>query len=168
MSPRAFISGIADKTLSAAERSFLRDADPWGVIFFGRNVESPEQVKRLSASIRDALGRPAPILVDQEGGRVQRLGPPHWPTYPAGALFGTLYDIDPRLGLTAAQLSARLIAADLTEVGVTVDCLPLADVPIAGADAVIGKRAYGTEPGKVTAIARAVTDGLEQGGILPV
>src|SRR6476620_10713722 len=168
MSPRAFISGSADRTWSAAERSFLRDADPWGVIFFGRNVESPEQVKRLGASIRDALGRPAPILVDQEGGRVQRLGPPHWPTYPAGAVFGQLYDIDPDLGLAAARLSARLIAADLTDLGVTVDCLPLADVPVVGADAVIGDRAYGTSPAKVAAIARAVTEGLEQGGILPV
>jgi beta-N-acetylhexosaminidase len=99
---------------------------------------------------------------------VQRLGPPHWPDYPPGAAFSALYDIDPALGLTAARLSARLIAADLTEAGISVDCLPLADVPVPGADAVIGNRAYGTEPGKVAAIARAVTDGLDQGGILPV
>jgi beta-N-acetylhexosaminidase len=119
--------------------------------------------------LRDAVGESgAPVLIDQEGGRVQRFGPPHWPVYPAGAVFGALYDIDPVLGLTAARLSARLIAADLLETGVTVDCLPLADVPVAGADAVIGNRAYGTEPGKVAAIARAVTEGLEQGGILPV
>ena len=99
---------------------------------------------------------------------MQRLGPPHWPVYPPGAVFGALYDIDPALGLTAARLSARLIAADLIDLGITVDCLPLADVPVAGADAVIGNRAYGTEPGKVAAIARAVTEGLEQGGVLPV
>jgi beta-N-acetylhexosaminidase len=99
---------------------------------------------------------------------VQRLGPPNWPAYPPGAAFGRLYDTDSALGLTAARLSARLIADDLIQTGVTVDCLPLADVPVAGADAVIGDRAYGTEPGKVAAIARAVTDGLEQGGILPV
>jgi beta-N-acetylhexosaminidase len=110
----------------------------------------------------------APVLIDQEGGRVQRLGPPHWPAYPPGAAFGRLYDIDPTLGLAAARLSARLIADDLLPLGVTVDCLPLADVPIAGADAVIGDRAYGTRPDKVAAIARAVTDGLEKGGILPV
>ena len=108
------------------------------------------------------------MLIDQEGGRVQRLGPPHWPVYPPGAVFGALYDIDPGLGLTAARLSARLIAADLHETGINVDCLPVADVPVAGADAVIGNRAYGTEPGKVAAIARAVTEGLQQGGILPV
>jgi beta-N-acetylhexosaminidase len=109
-----------------------------------------------------------PVLIDQEGGRVQRLGPPYWPVYPPGAVFGALYDIDPQLGFKAARLSSRLIAADLIDLGITVDCLPLADVPIAGADAVIGNRAYGTEPGKVAAIARAVTEGLEQGGVLPV
>jgi beta-N-acetylhexosaminidase len=119
--------------------------------------------------MRNAIGNPeAPVLIDQEGGRVQRFGPPHWPVYPPGAVFGVLYDIDPALGLSAARLSARLIAADLIASGVTVDCLPLADVPVPGADAVIGNRAYGTEPGKVAAIARAVTEGLELGGILPV
>src|SRR5206468_3700126 len=95
-------------------------------------------------------------------------GPPSWPAYPAGAAFGRLYDQQPQLGLKAARLSSRLIAADLTELGITVDCLPLADVPAAGADAVIGDRAYGTEPDKVASIARAVTEGLEEGGILPV
>ncbi len=119
--------------------------------------------------MRETVGvADAPVLIDQEGGRVQRLGPPHWPVYPPGALFGALYDIDPALGLSAARLSARLIAADLGDLGISVDCLPLADVPVAGADAVIGNRAYGTEPEKVAAIARAVTEGLEQGGILPV
>jgi beta-N-acetylhexosaminidase len=110
----------------------------------------------------------APVLIDQEGGRVQRLGPPHWPAYPPGAVFGSLYDRDPALGLKAARLSNRLIAADLADLGIDVDCLPLADVPVAGADNVIGNRAYGTEPAKVAAIARAVTEGLEQGGVLPI
>jgi beta-N-acetylhexosaminidase len=132
-------------------------------------VEAPAQVARLVRELRETAGNSdAPVLIDQEGGRVQRLGPPNWPAYPPGAVFGALYDIDRTLGLSAAQLSARLIAADLTEAGITVDCLPLADVPVDGADAVIGNRAYGTEPGKVAAIARAVTEGLEQGGILPV
>jgi len=126
-------------------------------------------VTRLVAELRETVGEPdAPVLIDQEGGRVQRLGPPHWPVYPPGAVFGSLYDVDPALGLKVAQLSNRLIASDLAELGITVDCLPLADVPVAGADAVIGNRAYGTEPAKVAAIARAVTDGLEQGGVLPV
>ena len=169
MTSRAFITGISGTELSTVEREFIGAARPWGFILFKRNVENPSQVAILIHQLRDALGQPeAPVLIDQEGGRVQRYGPPHWPTYPAGAVFGSLYDLDPALGLTAARLSARLIADDLSRTGVTVDCLPLADVPVPGADAVIGNRAYGTNPLKVAAIARAVTDGLEQGGILPV
>ncbi|MEA2863542.1 MAG: beta-N-acetylhexosaminidase [Bradyrhizobium sp.] len=169
MATRAFITGISGPELSAAEREFIRSQRPWGFILFKRNIATPDQVAGLVSQLRGELGAPeAPVLIDQEGGRVQRLGPPHWPAYPAGAVFGQLYDIDPALGLAAARLSARLIAADLTDLGVTVDCLPLADVPVAGADAVIGDRAYGTVPDHVAAIARAVTEGLEQGGILPV
>jgi beta-N-acetylhexosaminidase len=169
MNTRAFITGISGPELGAAEREFIRSARPWGFILFKRNVETPEQVTRLVDELRKEVGEPdAPVLIDQEGGRVQRFGPPHWPAYPAGAVFGALYEIDRALGLSAARLSARLIAADLIDVGVTVDCLPLADLPVPGSDAVIGNRAYGTEPGKVAAIARAVTEGLEQGGILPV
>src|ERR1700754_1949272 len=169
MSTRAFITGISGTELSAAEREFIRAERPWGFILFKRNIESPVQVAQLVTVLRETIGEPdAPVLIDQEGGRVQRFGPPHWPVYPPGAVFGTLYDIDRKLGLTAARLSARLMAADLIDLGVTVDCLPLADLPVAGADAVIGNRAYGTEVGKVAAIARAVTEGLEQGGVLPV
>src|SRR4030088_118574 len=169
MSTRAFITGVSGPELTAAEREFIGSERPWGFILFKRNIETPAQVILLVRELRDAIGNPdVPILIDQEGGRVQRLGPPHWPVYPPGAVFGALYDIDRALGLSAARLSARLMAADLVEVGVTVDCLPLADVPVAGADAVIGNRAYGTEPDKVAAIARAVAEGLEQGGVLPV
>ena len=169
MSTRAFITGVSGLELTGTEREFIRAERPWGFILFKRNVETPEQVIRLLRDLREIVDEPdAPVLIDQEGGQVQRLRPPHWPLYPAGAAFGELYDIDPALGISAARLSARLIAADLTDLGVTVDCLPLADVPVPGADAVIGDRAYGSEPKKVVAIARAVTDGLEQGGILPV
>jgi beta-N-acetylhexosaminidase len=169
MSTRAFITGVSGTELTAAEREFIRGERPWGFILFKRNVATPAQVAALVAELRAVADTPdAPVLIDQEGGRVQRLGPPHWPAYPPGAVFSTLYDTDSALGLTAARLSARLIAADLADLGITVDCLPLADVPVAGADAVIGNRAYGTEPGKVAAIARAVTEGLEQGGVLPV
>jgi len=169
MPSKAFIAGVSATELTAAERDFLHAERPWGFILFKRNVDSPGQVARLVGQLREAVGEgDAPVLIDQEGGRVQRLGPPHWPVYPPGAVFGSLYDRDPALGLKAARLSNRLIAADLIELGITVDCLPLADVPVAGADAVIGNRAYGTEPAKVAAIARAVTDGLERGGVLPV
>ena len=169
MTAHAFITGVSGFTLTADERDFMRAERPWGFILFKRNIETPEQVIGLVKELRQSVDKlDAPVLIDQEGGRVQRFGPPHWPVYPPGAVFGTLYDIDRQLGLTAARLSARLIAADLIDLGVTVDCLPLADLPVAGADAVIGNRAYGTEPDKVAAIARAVTDGLEQGGVLPV
>jgi len=169
MSSRAFITGVSATELSAAERAFIRAERPWGFILFKRNIETPAQVISLVQELRDAINRPdAPVLIDQEGGRVQRLAPPHWPVYPPGAVFGALYDIDPELGFRAARLSSRLIAADLIDLGVTVDCLPLADVPVEGSDAVIGNRAYGTLPAKVAAIARAVTEGLQQGGVLPV
>jgi beta-N-acetylhexosaminidase len=166
---RAFVTGISGTTLAAEEREFIRSALPWGFILFKRNIDNPEQVIKLVSDLRDAVGdADAPVLIDQEGGRVQRLAPPHWPVYPSGALFSKLYDEDSQLGLSAAWLSARLIAADLTELGITVDCLPLADVPVDGADAVIGDRAYGSDPAKVAAIAQSVADGLTQGGVLSV
>ena len=169
MKTRAFITGVSGPELNADERAFIRAERPWGFILFRRNVENPAQVARLIRELRQEVGHAdAPVLIDQEGGQVQRLRPPHWRNYPSGAVFGALYDIDPALGLAAAGLSARLIAADLADLGITVDCLPLADVPVEGADDVIGDRAYGNEPGKVAAIARAVTQGLEQGGVLPV
>src|SRR5689334_25288824 len=108
---KAFITGIAGTELSEAERAFVAAERPWGFILFKRNVESPRQAASLVEELRTCVGEPdAPVLIDQEGGRVQRLGPPHWPIYPPGALFGRLYDIDPALGLNAARLSARLIA----------------------------------------------------------
>ena len=168
MTARAFISGLAGTSLSTSERAFLRDAQPWGAILFQRNVEAPEQVRRLTGSIRDELGRNAPILVDQEGGRVQRLGPPHWFSYPPGAVYGRLYERSTALGERAAFLAGSNIAGDLLAVGIDVDCAPIADVPVAGADKVIGDRAYAGAPDAVAAIARAFADGLLAGGVLPV
>ena len=169
MAARAFITGVSGTALTDDERAFLRAQRPWGFILFKRNIETPDQVIRLVQELRASVGRlDAPVLIDQEGGRVQRLQPPHWPSYPPGAVFSALYDIDQTAGLEAARLSSLLIAADLADLGITVDCLPLADVPVPGADSVIGDRAYGTTPAKVAAIARAVTNGLAQGGVLPV
>jgi beta-N-acetylhexosaminidase len=164
----AFITGLAGLTLSASERAFLREAAPWGLIIFRRNVSIKQQVAELTRSFRDAVGWEAPVLVDQEGGRVQRLDPPHWPAYPPGARYGELYDREAATGIASARLAGHLIASDLAAVGIDVDCLPLADVPVAGSDAVIGDRAYGSEPGKVAAIAAAIAQGLMAGGVLPV
>jgi beta-N-acetylhexosaminidase len=169
MAARAFITGTSGLILTAQEREFLRDERPWGFILFKRNVDNPLQVARLVQDFRETVeDADAPVLIDQEGGRVQRLNLPHWPAYPPGAVFGALYDRDRATGLKAARLGAQLIANDLADLGITVDCLPLADVPAPGADAIIGDRAYGTEPDKVVAIARAITEGLELGGVLPV
>ena len=168
MAAHAFITGLAGTALSDEERAFLREADPWGLILFKRNISTPAQVTELVDACRSELGRDAPVLVDQEGGRVQRLGQPHWPIYPPGAAYGKLYDRDPAAGLAAARLGARLIAHDLAALGIDVDCLPLADVPVEGHDQVIGDRAYGARPDKVAAIAGAVARGLMNGGVLPV
>src|SRR5215207_8658444 len=112
MAPRAFITGLSGLTLTADERAFLREARPWGLILFKRNIQDKTQVTDLIKEVLEELVADAPVLVDQEGGRVQRLGPPHWPAYPAGAAYGRLYDRDAGAGLTAARLGARLIAAD--------------------------------------------------------
>ena len=169
MQARAFITGLAGTAITPEERAFLQEARPWGLILFKRNIDTAGQISALTANFREIVGKlGAPVLIDQEGGRVQRMGPPHWPTYPPGAAYGRLYDRDAAKGLAAARLGARLIAEDLMQVGITVDCLPLADVPVKGADAVIGDRAYGNTPEKVSALAGAVADGLADGGVLPV
>src|SRR5215469_16871788 len=151
MGARTFIAGIAGTVLTDRERAFFRESEPWGLILFKRNINTPDQVRRLTDSFRDAVARAdAPVLVDQEGGRVQRLGPPHWPAYPPGAAYGRLYDRNAAEGIRAAYLGARLIAADLAAVGIDVDCLPVADVPASDADPIIGDRAYGHSADKVS------------------
>src|SRR5436190_17738155 len=140
---RAFITGLAGPALTDEEWGFLREAQPWGFILFKRNVTDAAALRRLIEDARAAVAREAPVLIDQEGGRVQRLGPPLWPAYPPGAAYGALFERNQAHGLAAARLGGRLIAADLAALGITVDCLPLADVPARGADPVIGDRAYG-------------------------
>jgi beta-N-acetylhexosaminidase len=168
MTARAFITGVSGFTLTANERRFLRESEPWGFILFTRNVRTPGQIRKLVAECREAVGAHAPVLIDQEGGRVQRLGHPYWPYYPSGATYGRIYDRDVAKGLAAAALGARLIAADLIDLGIDVDCLPIADVPSRGANPVIGDRAYGKTPEAVAAIGGAVAAGLLAGGVLPV
>ena len=163
--PRAAIFGCAGPELSADERAFFRDADPAGFILFQRNCVDRGQIRRLVAELRDSVGRTgAPVLIDQEGGRVARLKPPEWPAYPAPAQLAALGE----KAEEAVRLGARLIAADLNELGIDVDCLPLLDIPVAGADPIIGDRAYGDEPAGVARLGRAVCEGLLAGGVLPV
>jgi beta-N-acetylhexosaminidase len=165
---RAFICGLRGHALVDEERSFLGDAQPWGAILFKRNIDHPEQVRRLCGEVRDALGRDAPILIDQEGGRVQRIGPPHLRAYPPGAAYGALYEKDPLLGVEAGHIGARLIALDLLGLGIDVDCLPILDVPVEGGTDAIGNRALGRNPDAVATIGGAQIDGLLRGGVLPV
>jgi beta-N-acetylhexosaminidase len=166
---RAFIAGCSGLELTPDETAFFRDAAPWGFILFKRNVDSPDQVRTLCAALRETVGRPdAPILIDQEGGRVQRMGPPHWPKYPPGSAYGRIHTNDPIVRRELARLGARLIAHDLLSVGINVDCLPVLDVPVPGAHDVIGDRAYARDPQTVAILGRAASEGLLAGGVLPV
>jgi beta-N-acetylhexosaminidase len=168
VAPRAFVSGCAGTALSADEIAFFRDANPFGFILFKRNCETPEQISALTSALRDAVGRDAPVLIDQEGGRVQRLQPPLWTAYPAARVFGEIYATDPDRARKAARLGMRLIAHDLLSIGIDVDCVPCLDVPVEGAHDVIGRRAYGLEPEIVADLGRAASEGLFSGGTLPV
>jgi beta-N-acetylhexosaminidase len=166
---KPIIFGAKGLRLSNAEAAFFAEHRPCGFILFRRNVDDPDQVRALIAEMKAAAGNPdALILIDQEGGRVARLRPPHWRSYPCGADYGRLWPIDPDLAGEAAFLGARLIADDLAALGITVDCLPVLDVPVAGADNIIGDRAYGTDPVSVMALGRAAAQGLIAGGVLPI
>ena len=161
--PAAAILGCAGPALDADERAFLRDADPWGFILFARNVETPDQLRMLTGALREAVGRDAPILIDQEGGRVQRLGPPHWRDWPPPLDMAATPDPE-----RALWLRYRLIAADLAALGIDVNCAPLADIATSATHPFLRNRCYGTDVAAVTARARAVADGLAAGGVLPV
>ena len=163
----AFICGCAGTALSPEERAFIRQAQPWGLILFKRNVADPDQLRALTGSFRDLVGRDdAPVLIDQEGGRVQRMGPPRWPAYPAAARFEQIGELG--RAVETARISARLMARDLLDVGVNVNCAPVLDVAQAGAHAVIGERAWSSDPRRVAAFGRAVAQGLMAGGVAPV
>lgn len=163
------ILGAAGKALTPDEASFYRDERPWGFILFARNIGETGQIRDLVAAMRDCVGRAdAPVFIDQEGGKVQRLRPPLAPNYPSASALGAIFRGDNDAGLRAAWLLARLHAFDLARLGVTADCLPVLDVPVEGANDVIGSRAYGKDPASVTALGRATAEGLMSGGVLPV
>ncbi|MDO1558246.1 beta-N-acetylhexosaminidase [Brevundimonas sp. 2R-24] len=167
--PTAAIYGLAGTALTAEERAFFAEAQPWGFILFKRNIDHPDQVLRLTDDMRMLTGRDdLPVLIDQEGGRVQRMGPPHWPRYPSGRAYGRAAVNDPLVRRELTRLGARLMAADLRRVGINVDCVPVLDVPIPGADEVIGDRAYADDPETIGALGRAAAEGLLAGGVLPV
>lgn len=163
----AVLYGCAGQRLTKDERAFFAQARPWGFVLFRRNIDTPEQVRALTDELRAAVGDPqAPILIDQEGGRVQRMGPPHWPKYPPGDAYLKAAN-DPMRARELARLGARLMAHDLRDVGITVDLLPVLDVPVAGAHDIVGDRAYGRDPQTVALLGRAAAEGLLAGGVLP-
>ena len=165
----ASIFGCSGLTLSNEERAFFRDVRPWGFILFRRNVDTPDQVRALTAALRETVDDAhTPILIDQEGGRVQRLGPPHWPKYPTGRAYGQVAANDPLTGQALARLGGRLIAEDLRKLGINVDCVPVLDVPQPGAHDVIGDRAYGDTVEVIARLGRSAAEGLIAGGVLPV
>lgn len=167
--PRAVIFGCADQTLAVDERALFADADPLGFILFARNCQDPDRLRRLIADLRAAVGRPdAPVLIDQEGGKVARLGPPHWRHPPPARLFAEAARRGKASAVRAARLNARLIGRDLAGLGITVDCAPVLDLPVAGAHDIIGDRAFGETPEQITLLGGAVCDGLLDEAVLPV
>lgn len=166
---KAVIFGSTGRRLTEEEKAFYRGERPWGFILFARNIGESDEIADLVADMRDCVGRPdAPVFIDQEGGRVQRLRPPLAPNYPPAASLGAIHAADARAGLRAAFLMSRLHAFDLMRFGINADCLPVLDVPVEGAHDVIGNRAYAKDPVVVAAMGRAAADGLLAGGVLPV
>lgn len=165
---RPIIVDCTGPTLSADERTLYRDHAPFGFILFARHCLTPEQVTALVDELRDTVGWAAPVLIDQEGGRVARLCPPHWRRPPAAAAFAALWELDEEAAARAAWINGRLIAAELRPLGVTVDCLPVLDLRFPGAHQIIGDRAYGEKPEPVIALGRAAAEGLLAGGVVPV
>ncbi len=167
--PRAFITGCMGQELSRSEIAFFRESRPFGLILFERNCASPEQVRRLTDAFRGCVGREdAPVLIDQEGGRVIRLKPPYWRQYAPAAQIGRLFERDHEKGLELAGVFGRLLAAELRPLGVNVNCVPLLDVPAAGAHDIIGARAFSEHVEIIISLGKALAEGLMQAGCLPV
>lgn len=165
---RAFICGLEGLRATDFERRYLAETKPWAVILFGRNIDTPDQVCRLTNDVREALGWHAPILIDQEGGRVQRLKPPHWRRYPAASRFGAIEMAERGAGVEAAQIATWMIADDLLDVGIDVNCAPVLDLRVSGGTEAIGNRAYHGDPKAIAMLGRAVHDAYLQAGVVPV
>ncbi len=164
----AFVTGLAGTELTSREADVLREAAPCGIILFARNVGDPEQVRRLTSAAREAVGADILVLIDQEGGRVRRLMPPHWRELPPAAAYGSLFAEDRAQACRSAFLAAQLLASDLRAVGINTNCTPVLDVPVIGSHDIIGNRAYGTAVEQIITLGRAVAEGHLAAGVLPV
>ena len=164
MTPAIF--GCSGLTLTADERAFFREADPAGYILFGRNCDNPQQLRALTDELRSLHGRDHLLVsMDQEGGRVARLRPPHWSSYPSGEAFDRLYKHAPASAIEAARAGGEAMALELAAMGITVTYHPPLDLRQPGAHDVIGDRALGSDPMQIAALGRAILDGLERGGV---
>jgi beta-N-acetylhexosaminidase len=165
----AVVFGCAGPRLSADERAFFADTNPLGFILFARNCIEPAQIRDLTAALRESVRRPdAPILIDQEGGRIQRLNPPHWRAAPTAASLGALAVRDHVAACEAVKLNAQLLGAELIALGIDVDCAPVLDVPVPGAHGIIGDRAFGADPELIGTLGRASCEGFLSVGVAPV
>ncbi|MEJ2120537.1 MAG: glycoside hydrolase family 3 N-terminal domain-containing protein [Alphaproteobacteria bacterium] len=166
---KAVIFGLAGLSVSDDERRFFADADPFGFILFARNCDTPEQIRALVADLREIIGRPdAPVLIDQEGGRVARLRPPHWREAPPAAVFGALAAQNDEAAVEATRLNAQLIGGELAALGIDVDCAPVLDIPAPGSHEIVGDRAFGDAPALVARLGRAAVEGFLAAGVIPV
>lgn len=165
---KSFIIGLAGTELTAAEAAFLAAHPPCGAILFARNCQSRSQIRTLVDEVRSAVRDDILILIDQEGGRVQRLRPPLGRALPPAAVYGRLHASQPPLATSVTRGVAHLLAGDLRELGIDTDCAPVLDVPVAGSHDIIGDRAFGAAPGPVVALGGAFAEGLVRGGVVPV
>ncbi len=165
----AFISGVGGLELSDRERAFFGESCPLGLILFARNIADGAQVKRLISEVREAVGVDEfYVLIDQEGGRVQRMEPPLFPSLPAASRYGQLYQQDPELALAYAFEIGKFMGGQLRSYGINVNCTPVLDVHVDGADEIIGNRSFGSSPPQIAALGRAHSEGHMAGGVLPV
>jgi beta-N-acetylhexosaminidase len=161
--------GCAGTRLTPVEHALFKDADPFGFILFKRNCESPDQLKYLIHELKHAVGRDQVIVaIDQEGGRVARLQPPHWPKYPAARKFGMMYERNPDWGVEAIRCYTRVIAYELTRLGFSINCAPVVDLFNPGGTPALGDRCFSMMPDIVAALARAQAETFMANGILPV
>lgn len=161
MTGATILGGIASPDLTAAERDFFRAADPWGFILFGRNIDTPDRLRRLTASLREAVGRDAPVLIDQEGGRVQRMRAPHWTDWPA--------PLDQAAnGDRAIWLHHHLLAQELRDMGIDADCAPVLDIARADTHPFLKNRCLGSDAGTVTRLGRIAAEAMLAAGVLPI
>tara|TARA_Y100001934_G_scaffold128390_1_gene155910 strand:+ start:434 stop:1480 length:1047 start_codon:yes stop_codon:yes gene_type:complete len=167
--PSPVIFGCIGTELTLAEIDLFQDCKPFGLILFEHNCNNPTQLSELISQFRETVGiRNAPVLIDQEGGRVARMKPPHWRLPPAAGVFSKIFERDKDIALRAAYLNARLIGKELSNVKISVNCLPVLDLPALGSHDVIGDRALGRDVKTISLLGEILCRGLMEEGVSPI